>query len=233
LGYWQRWALTKDSAPRSSHHESQPYKLELGEKLAAFIITKLDDRWSAPITAGVAVIISLFSSLILALVTGRFFPGPGYRALSEDYYYFIAEGLTIVIWFYYIWICKAPFKVIQQLQESATVVPDNTEFNKAKTLLKSQLPTILAGILTLALAFPSFYQMSLTPPIWFNASPYAMVFRLIFVLPTIFAACSATLRLVVNTWFFGLVYLISAWACCHCSDVLHCHSWTLPKISPL
>jgi hypothetical protein len=28
-------------------------------------------------------------------------------------------------------------------------------------------------------------------------------------------------------------YLISAWACCHCSDVLHCHSWTLPKTSPL
>jgi hypothetical protein len=30
-----------------------------------------------------------------------------------------------------------------------------------------------------------------------------------------------------------LPYLISAWACCHCSDVLHCHSWTLPKTSPL
>jgi hypothetical protein len=29
------------------------------------------------------------------------------------------------------------------------------------------------------------------------------------------------------------MYLISAWACCHCSDVLHCHSWTLPKTSPL
>jgi len=30
-----------------------------------------------------------------------------------------------------------------------------------------------------------------------------------------------------------VLYLISAWACCHCSDVLHCHSWTLPKTSPL
>jgi hypothetical protein len=185
---------------------SQSYKLELGDKPAAFIITRLGDRWSPPITAGVAVIISLFSSVIIALVTGRFFPGPGYRALSVDYYYFIAEGLTVVIWFYYIWICKAPFKVLQLLQEAATVVPDNAEFNKARTLLKSQLPTVLAGVLALALAFPSFYQMSLTPPIWFNANPYAIGFRLVIVLPTIFAACSATLRLVVNTYFFGLVF---------------------------
>jgi hypothetical protein len=144
--------------------------------------------------------------VVLALVTGRFSPGQGYRALSVDYYYFLAEGLTFVIWFYYIWICKVPFKVIQQLQETATVVPHNAEFNKAKTVLKSQLPTALAVVLALALAFPSFYQMSLTPPIWFNANPYAIGFRLVVVLPTIFAACSATLRLVVNTCFFGLVF---------------------------
>jgi hypothetical protein len=126
--------------------------------------------------------------------------------LIADSYYFIAEGLITVIWITYVWICKAPFHVIQQLQEEATVDSDSNEFNEAKALLNSRLPTVLAGAITLIMAFPLAYQMSVTPPIWFNANIYGIGLRLVAALPSIFAAFSALLRFTVNTGAFWRLF---------------------------
>jgi hypothetical protein len=56
------------------------------------------------------------------------------------------------------------------------------------------------------MAFFLAYQMSITPPIWFNANIYGIGLRLVAAVPSILAAWSALLRFAGNTRAFGRLF---------------------------
>src|SRR3990172_1639796 len=79
----------------------------LGDRLAQFIVK--DITWS-PLRVGIsAYIVFLLISIINASLSNTLLPNPNFRALLDDFYYWVADTVLVPLaWGYYIWIVSAP-----------------------------------------------------------------------------------------------------------------------------
>jgi type IV secretory pathway VirB3-like protein len=195
--------IKKDSSsPSISENFSMGFYF--GDKLAEFIDTKL--KWTPLKTAGVALIQVWLLDILVASFSDRIRPKTGFRALTEDYFWWVAV-ITVVplAWGYYIWLCTSPSKVIKKLENSGTVELLPTSLQEISKILQSRTLTRFAGILGISVGIFWFFQGIISPPLWFNSNPFYLALHILVWAFTYFAALSAILRLIMNARVFNRV----------------------------
>lgn len=189
--------------PPETSNQSQLDELDfsLNDRLARFLLA----RNAHPVAvAFMAYGIAILSSFIIAISAGRFLPGDGYKALLEDGFYFMSETLLVpIVWGYYLWLCNALKQVLEKLEKTDVLKPEESEILKTKELLKSRLPASLALIFGILAGAAYFYQYYDYLSLWYNSTPVFLAIRsFLIVSPSAYAVGSIISRSIVNTLVF-------------------------------